>query len=556
MNDSSDELVFAPLGGLGEIGMNAALYGFGPKGKRKWILVDLGVAFAGPDLPGIDLLMPDLTFIERHKKDLLGLVITHAHEDHVGAIADLWPRLKCPVYATRFSASLLETRRLSEPGAPDIRINVVAQGATIQLGPFSIEFVPMSHSIPESNGLAIRTPLGTVMHTGDWKRDPTPVIGLPTDEARLRAIGDEGVLALICDSTNIMREGESPSEADVAIALKDVISQATGRVLVTTFASNVARLRSVAEAAAEAGRQVVIAGRAMERTLSVARELGYLEGVPPFLSAHAYASLPRDKVVLLATGSQGESRAAVARIADGEHPEIKLDRGDLVIFSSRTIPGNEREVNGMINGLVTQGVKIITDRDAPIHASGHPRRGEVQRMYEWIRPQIAVPAHGEPLHLAVHADFARAQGVPNVFTLRNGAMLALAPGKPGIIDEVPHGRLMKDGDILLSPDDNAVKVRTSLAFAGVISIGIAITAKGDVAGDPDVVLAGLPARTKDGKGMDQIVDEVVFSVLDSLPRNVRRNADATATAVERGVRNTVRNHWGKRPTVHVLVMEV
>ncbi len=556
MNDSSDELVFAPLGGLGEIGMNAGLYGFGPKGKRKWILVDLGVAFAGPDLPGIDLLMPDLTFIERHKKDLLGLVITHAHEDHVGAIADLWPKLKCPVYATRFSASLLETRRLSEPGAPDIKINVVAQGATIELGPFSIEFVPMSHSIPESNGLAIRTPLGTVMHTGDWKRDPTPVIGLPTDEARLRAIGDEGVLALICDSTNIMREGESPSEADVAIALKDVIGQATGRVLVTTFASNVARLRSVAEAAEASGRRVVIAGRAMERTLSVARECGYLEGVAPFLSSMAYSSLTRDKVVLLATGSQGESRAAVARIADGEHPDIKLDSGDLVIFSSRTIPGNEREVNGMINGLVTQGVQIITDRDAPIHASGHPRRGEVQRMYEWIRPQIAVPAHGEPLHLAVHADFARAQGVPHVFTIRNGAMLALAPGQPGIIDEVPHGRLMKDGDILLAQDDDAVKARTRLAFAGVISVGIAITAKGDVAGDPDVVLAGLPARTKEGKGMDQIVDEAVFGVLDSLPRSVRRNADATATAVERGVRNTVRNHWGKRPTVHVLVMEV
>ena len=556
MNDSSDELVFAPLGGLGEIGMNAGLYGFGPKGKRKWILVDLGVAFAGPDEPGIDLLMPDLTFIERHKKDLLGLVITHAHEDHVGAIADLWPKLKCPVYATRFSASLLETRRLGEPGAPDIKINVVAQGATIQLGPFSIEFVPMSHSIPESNGLAIRTPLGTVMHTGDWKRDPTPVIGLPTDEARLRAIGDEGVLALVCDSTNIMREGESPSESDVAIALKDVIGQATGRVVVTTFASNVARLRSVAEAAMAAGRQVVIAGRAMERTLAVARECGYLEGVPPFLSSMAYSSLTRDRVVLLATGSQGEQRAAVARIAAGEHPDIKLDRDDLVIFSSRTIPGNEREVNGMINGLVTQGVKIITDRDAPIHASGHPRRGEVQRMYEWIRPQIAVPAHGEPLHLSVHADFARAQGVPHVFTLRNGVMLALGPGKPGIIDEVPHGRLMKDGDILLAPDDDAVKARTRLAYAGVISVGIAITAKGDVAGDPDVVLAGLPARTKEGKGMDQIVDEAVFGVLDSLPRSVRRNADATATAVERGVRNTVRNHWGKRPTVHVLVMEV
>ena len=556
MNNSNDELVFAPLGGLGEIGMNAALYGFGPPGKRKWILIDLGVAFAGPDLPGIDLLMPDLAFIERHKKDLLGLVITHAHEDHVGAIADLWPKLQCPVYATRFSASLLETRRLSEPGAPQIKINVVAQGATIELGPFSIEFVPMSHSVPESNGLAIRTPLGLVMHTGDWKRDPTPVIGLPTDEARLRAIGDEGVLALICDSTNIMREGESPSEADVAIALNEVIAQAKGRVLVTTFASNVARLRSVAEAAAAAGRQVVIAGRAMERTIAVARECGYLEGVAPFLPVMAYSSLTRDKVVLLATGSQGEPRAAVARIAEGDHPEIKLDQDDLVIFSSRTIPGNEREVNSMINALVVQGVKIITDRDAPIHASGHPRRGEVQRMYEWIRPQIAVPAHGEALHLSVHADFARAQGVPHVFTLRNGAMLALAPGKPGVIDEIPHGRLMKDGDVLLSAGDEAMKDRKKLAFAGIVSIGVAINVKGDVAGRPDVVLAGLPARTRDGKEMAQIVDEVVFSVLDSLPRSVRRNADATATAIERGVRNTVRNHWGKRPTVQVLVMEV
>ena len=556
MNKSSDELVFVPLGGLGEIGMNAGLYGFGPKNRRQWILVDLGVAFAGPELPGIDLIMPDLAFIERARKDLLGLVITHAHEDHVGAIADLWPRLKCPVYATRFAASLLETRRLSEPGAPDIEINVVAQGSRIELGPFSIEFVPVSHSIPESNALAIRTPVGTVLHTGDWKRDPTPVIGLPTDEQRLRAIGDEGVLALVCDSTNIMREGESPSEADVAIALREVIGNARGRIVVTTFASNVARLRSVAEAAAACGRTVVTVGRAMERTLTVARECGYLDGIPAFLPPYGYSSLTRDKIVVLATGSQGESRAALARIAEGEHPEVKLDRDDLVIFSSRTIPGNERGVNAVVNGLVAQGVRIITDRDAPIHASGHPRRGEVARMYEWIRPQIAVPAHGEPLHLSVHADFARAQGVKSVFTLQNGTVLALGPGDPGIIDEATHGKLYKDGDILLAPDDDAVKARSRLAFAGVISIGIAMTAKGDVAGDPDVVLAGLPARTKAGKGMDQIVDEAVFSVLDSLPRAVRRDADATAIAVERGVRNTVRAVWGKRPTVHVLIMEV
>ncbi len=556
MASTSDELVFVPLGGLGEIGMNASLYGFGPPGKRKWIMIDLGLAFAGPDLPGVDLLLPDIGFIERMRNDLLGLIITHAHEDHIGAVADLWPRVKCPVYATRFAASLLETRRLSEPGAPEVPLHVVAQGSRIELGPFSVEFVPVSHSVPESNALAIRTPAGLVMHTGDWKRDPTPVIGLPTDEKRLREIGDEGVLALVCDSTNIMREGESPSEAEVAIGLRDVIMQAKGRVVVTTFASNVARLRSVAEAALACGRTVVTVGRAMERTIMVGREIGYFEGIPPFLSAQAYSALSRDKIVILATGSQGESRAALARIAEGEHPEVKLDSKDTVIFSSRTIPGNEREVASVINGLVMQGVKVITDRDAPIHASGHPRRGEVAQMYDWIRPQIAVPAHGEPLHLATHAEFARERGVPHVFTLRNGAMLALGPGKPGIVDEVPHGRLMKDGDIVLRPDDEAVKTRVRLAFAGVISVGIAISSKGDLAGDPDVVIAGLPARTKDGKAMDRLVDEAVFSVLDSLPRAVRRDPDATSVAVERGVRNTVRSVWGKRPTVHVLVMVV
>jgi ribonuclease J len=294
----------------------------------------------------------------------------------------------------------------------------------------------------------------------------------------------------------------------------------------------------------------------MERTIQVAREIGYLDGIPAFLPPQAYSSLTRDKIVILATGSQGEPRAALARMAEGEHPEVKLDRNDTVIFSSRTIPGNEREVNGIINGLVMQGVKVITDRDAPIHASGHPRRGEVSQMYDWVRPQIAVPAHGEPLHLATHAEFARAKGVQHVFTMQNGAMLALAPGQPGIIDEVPHGRLYKDGDIVLAPDDEAIKTRKRLAFAGVVSVGIAMTAKGDLAGDPDVMIAGLPARTKEGKAMDAIIDEAIFSVLDSLPRPVRRDADATSVAVERAVRNTVRSVWGKRPTVHVLVMEV
>jgi ribonuclease J len=395
-----------------------------------------------------------------------------------------------------------------------------------------------------------------VLHTGDWKRDERPVIGLPTDEKRLREIGDEGVLALVCDSTNIMREGESPSETDVGAALAEIISQAKGRVVVTTFASNVARLRSVAAAAIAAGRMVIVAGRAMDRTIQVARELGYFEGFPPFLTSMAYSNFPRDKVVVLATGSQGEPRAAMARIAEGEHPDLKLAKDDLVIFSSRPIPGNERGINAILNGLALQGVHVLTDRDGLVHASGHPRRGEVAQMYDWIRPRIAVPAHGEPMHLAAHAEFARARGVEHVFTLRNGAMLSFGPGQPGIVEEVPHGRLLKDGDVLLDPDDQAVNDRVKLAFAGIISIGIALTSKGQLAGDPDVVFTGLPARSRDGKPMDEVVDDAIFGVLDSLPRGMRRDADSVATAVERGVRNTLRNAWGKRPVVHVLVMEV
>ena len=557
MNMSMDgELVLVPLGGLGDIGMNAMLYGFGPKRSRKWILVDLGLGFAGPDMPGIDLLMPDLTFIEKMKKDLIALVITHAHEDHIGAVADLWPRLGVPVYATRFGAGLLETKRLNEPGAPKVPLNIVEPGVPVQLGPFSVEFVRMAHSIPESCGLAIRTQAGLVMHTGDWKIDETPLVGWATDEKRLRELGDEGVLALVCDSTNILRDGQSPSETDVAKGLEVLIREATGRVVVTTFASNVARLRAVADAAAACGRTVVVVGRAMERVVQVARECGYLEGVPTFLSAESFGYLAREQIVILATGSQGESRAALARIAANEHPEVTLTPGDRVIFSSRTIPGNEKGVGDIINGLVAQGVHVVTDRDGLVHVSGHPRRAEVARMYEWTRPQIAVPAHGEAMHLAEHARFARAQGVPKVVSAHNGDMVLIGPGEAGIIDQVQHGRLAKDGNVLIAQNDAAIQARQTLSFAGIISVAIAITKAGEVAGDPDVMFTGLPLKLKDGKAMDEVVDEAIFSTLDSLPRSRRRDPDATAQSVERAIRNTLRQVWGKKPVVHVLVVEV
>jgi ribonuclease J len=475
MASSQDELVFVPLGGLGEIGMNAALYGFGPEDDRQWILVDCGMGFASEEhMPGVDLMFPDLRFLEGERRNLLGILITHAHEDHIGALAELWPRLRVPVYATRFAIGLLETRRLSEPNAPKIELKEVAAGQRLSLGPFEVEYVPVAHSIPESNALAIRTPLGLVLHTGDWKLDDTPYLGETTAEAVFSRLGDEGVLALVCDSTNVTREGRSPSESEVAERMAEIIAAAPHRVGVTTFASNIARIRGVADAARACGREVVVVGRALDRAISVGAECGYFEGLPEFRRPDVYGYLPRDKVVALLSGSQGEPRAALARIAADQHPEIALSPGDQVIFSSRVIPGNEREVGQIVNDLVRQGVEVITDRTDLVHVSGHPRRDELTAMYCWARPRIAVPAHGEELHLAEHAAFAKAQGVPAVVKARNGAVVRLAPGSPEIIDNVPTGRLYKDGDILLDAGDRAIPERRRLSFAGVVSKAIAL----------------------------------------------------------------------------------
>jgi ribonuclease J len=550
------EFVFAPLGGLGEIGMNCALYGYGPARARQWLMVDLGVAFAGEDLPGVDLIMPDLGFIEKARKNLVGVIITHAHEDHIGALAELWPSLGAPVYMTRFAAGLAEARRLGEPGAPKIPLKIVTQGEKVAIGPFVVEFVAVAHSIPESSALAIRTPAGLVVHTADWKIDPTPIIGAPTDEARFKALGDEGVLALVCDSTNVLREGESPSERDVAKTLAWLIGEAKGRVVVTTFASNVARLRSAAEAGFAAGRQVCILGRAIERVVAVARECGMLDGVPPFLGADAFERLPRAKILALATGSQGEPRAALARMAQDEHPTAELSVGDTVIFSSRTIPGNEKAVGKIINAFVTAGVEVITDRTALVHVSGHPRRAEMEKMYAWTRPRIAVPAHGEPLHLSEHASFARAQGVSQVLRALDGDLIQFAPGDVSAVGKVASGRRLKDGAILLPADQECVGQRRRLAFAGVVSIALALTPRGEMAGDPDVMIAGLPERTGEGAAIDALIDDAIFEAFESLPPGKRRDADVVSTAVERAVRNSVNAVWSKKPQVHVLVVEV
>jgi ribonuclease J len=554
---AQDELVFVALGGLGEIGMNAALYGFGPPERRQWILVDCGMGFGGEEnLPGVDLVYPDLRFIEEERDNLLGIFITHAHEDHIGALVEMWPRLRAPVYATRFAVGLLETRRLSEPGAPKVDLREIAAGTPVRLGPFEVEYVPVAHSIPESNALAIRTPHGLVVHTGDWKLDQTPYLGSQTSEEQFRRLGEEGVLALICDSTNVVRDGVSPSESDVARELAKLIKDSPSRVAITTFASNVARMRSVADAARECGREVVVVGRAMDRVVEVAKECGFLEGIADFRPPETFGYLPRDKVVALLTGSQGEPRAALARIAAGEHPEIALSKGDRVIFSSRAIPGNEKGVGTIINNLIEKGIEVVTDRTHLVHVSGHPRRDEMKVMYAWTRPRIAIPAHGEPLHLAEHASFARAQGVPEVVQARNGSMVRLAPGKAAIIDDVPAGRLYRDGDIVIPATDRAIPDRRKLAFGGIVSVAIAVEEDGTIAGDPIIDAMGLPERTRRGEVLTDLIAETVGNTLDSLPKARRRDPEALEDAVVRAIRNTVGNVWGKKPACHVLVVEV
>jgi ribonuclease J len=554
---ASDELVFVALGGVGEIGMNLGLYGYGRARQRAWLAVDMGVAFGHEEvLPGVDAVLPDIRYLLERKDGLQAIVISHAHEDHYGALFDFWPQLEAPVYMTPFAAGLLEAKRAGEVGAPKIPVRIVQQGSTVKAGPFEVEYIPVSHSIPEPNMLAIRTPAGTVLHTGDWKLDPAPGIGLATDDDRLAALGEEGVLALVSDSTNAIRDGVSPSEGEVAVVLERLIAKAPQRVAVTTFASNVSRLKAVAAAAHRAGRDVVVIGRAIHRALDVARELGYLEGLPEFLDQDAFQHLPRNKIVALMTGSQGEPRAALSRIASGDHRFVQLVPGDRVIFSSRTIPGNERAVNSIINALVDLGAEVITDRDGLVHTSGHPRRDELRQLYGWIRPRIVVPVHGEALHLHEQAKLARASGIPEVVEARNGRMVRLAPGPAELVESIGAGRLYRDGRLLVSHEASGVVDRRRLGFAGVVSIAVVLSDSGDVLEDPAVTLLGVPESDPEGEALRTIAEDAVDDALDGLSKPKRRDAGAVRDAVRRAVRGAIDAAWGKKPQTIVHVMHV
>lgn len=551
-----NQFVFLPLGGVGEIGMNLAMYGYGPESDREWLVVDMGVSFAGPEQPGADLIFPDIRFLEAEKHKLRGIVITHAHEDHYGALLDLWPRLKAPVYATPFTAGLLEAKRQGEHNAPEVPVTLYRAGETFEVGPFRIEALAVTHSIPEPVSLAITTPLGTVIHTGDWKIDPEPTLGPVIDEARFRALGDAGVLALICDSTNALREGESPSERQVSDSLRELIENARGRVAITTFSSNVGRIRSIAEAARDAGRQVLVVGRSMKRAIAVASELGYMEGLPEFLSEEDYGYIPRENVVMILTGSQGEPRAALAKLARDEMRSLALSAGDTVIYSSRTIPGNEKAILETKNRLIEQGIKIITDEDGLVHVSGHPRRNELRKMYSWVRPQILVPVHGEAAHLVAQASLGAMEGIPQIAQVRDGGILRLAPGDAQVIDQAPVGRLYKDGKLIGDEDEIGMVERRKLAYVGHVAVSILLDNNYKIDGDADLVAFGVPEEDAQGELIEDILYDAALSAVESIPRARRKDLDVVREAVRRAVRSSANEVWGKKPIVTVFINRV
>lgn len=540
------ELLFLPLGGAGEIGMNLNLYGFGPPGKHRWLMVDLGVTFSDGAAP-IDVIMPDPTFIEERKDALVGLVLTHAHEDHLGAVPYLWERLRCPIYATPFTAEVLG-HKLREAGLTGVPVTTVALGSRFRIEPFDLELITLTHSIPEPNAVAIRTPLGTVLHTGDWKFDPSPVVGPTADEDALRRLGDAGVLAMVCDSTNVFTEGTSGSEADLRRSLTDIVAGCTGRVAVTCFASNVARLETVAAAAAANRRNVVAAGRSLRRIEQAARATGYMRDVPPFIDESEAGFFPRDRVLIVCTGSQGEPRAALARMATGEHPNVTLEKGDAVIFSSRVIPGNEISIARVQNDLVRLGVRAVTWNDAPVHVSGHPAKDELIHMYQLARPRIAIPVHGELRHLVAHAELAKTCQVQETVVAENGALVRLAPGRSDIVERVHAGRLGFDGDRVVPLDGEVLRSRVRAFYNGVAMVTVVVDG-GGVIGEPELSAVGL-LDDANPETREAAID-AVLDALEDAPERVFADDAQLREAVRVAVRRVFRDRMGKKPVTHV-----
>jgi len=540
------ELLFLALGGSGEIGMNVSLYGC----EGEWIMVDLGMTFADPAYPGIDLILPDLSFIEERRKDLLGVVLTHGHEDHIGAIPYLAAELGVPLYATPFTAGLIAGKLEEEGLSGKVKLKIIALGGNIQLGPFAITYVPVAHSIPEANALLIETPHGRVFHTGDWKTDQAPQLGVPSTAAELAAIGDKGILALVGDSTNVFNAAASGSESTVREGLDAIVAAATGRVLVTTFASNAARLQTLGQVAEDTGRTLCVAGRSLDRILKVARATGYLKDFPDTVDFETAMRLPRDKLLIIGTGGQGEERAALARIAFDSH-QLKLDDGDMVIFSSRQIPGNEVAIGRIQNALAGNNVEMVTDRQAPVHVSGHPGRPELAAMFAAIRPQIVIPVHGETRHLAEHARFALAQGVPQAVRQKNGDVIRLAPGAPKTVGHARVGRLILDGDVILPADGTTMNERRKMALNGLVAVAIAVDKSGRQRGDIVLRSEGLPVEDD----REDFIRDACASASTALAKGAA-NDDRLRDEIRLAVRRCATVWTGKKPVVDVLIVRV
>lgn len=546
-----NELLFLPLGGAGEIGMNLNLLGY----DDQWIIMDLGMTFADASLPGADLILPDPTFIVERRDQLLGILLTHAHEDHIGAVAHLWPDLQCPVFATPFTAEIMRGK-LAEQGLLDVvPLNELPVGGSVTLGPFKIDYIGLTHSILEPNALAIETPVGRVLHTGDWKIDDDPQVGEQMDEAALRAFGDKGVLALIGDSTNVFNPGTSGSEGSLYSTLRQVIAEQTGRVAVTMFASNIARIATVARVAKELGRKAVLVGRSLERNVGAAKLTGYLHDLDEFLTPEEGAYLPRDKVLYLCTGSQGEAMGAMARITGNSHRDVILEAGDTVVFSSRIIPGNEKTLGDLHNALVLQGIKVVTERDASVHVSGHPCRNELEQMYRWIQPRIAIPVHGEARHIYEHAALAKSLQVPEAIPARNGEVIRLYPGPAKVLTSVESGYLTVDGDYIIATDSQSLVERKRMSYNGHVTIVLVIGADGRLEAEPSLTLAGLPEGLP-GEDLYDASMEALEGAINKIERKHRKDSDRLRELVRVAVRRACRDRTGRRPVMDVHVISL
>ena len=552
---SKEELLFCPLGGSGEIGANMNLYAYGKENDHKWIIVDMGVSFADDSIPGVDLIMPDPGFIIDKKDDLLGIVLTHAHEDHIGAVAHIWPKLKCKIYATPFTATLLVEKFKEKKIDIVSHLKIVALNSKIKLGHFEIDFVTLTHSILEPNGLCIKTPLGTILHTGDWKIDPNPLIGGTIDEAKLKKIGDNGVSAMICDSTNIFSPGRAGSESEVRDSLLRIMELKTNRLLVTSFASNVARMESIFYCAKKTGRNICLVGRSMQRIYKAAKKCGYLKGLINPVEPREAKKIEKNKILYLATGSQGEPMGAMTRIVNGVHPEVFLESGDCVIFSSKIIPGNEKKLYQLQNLIVKNKIEIITEENAFVHVSGHPNRDDLKDMYKWVKPKCVIPVHGEHRHMVEHVSFAKEMQVPKALLIENGDIIKILPNEnPAIIDKAPSGRVYLDGSVNVESDSQSIKDRKNLSLNGYLEITLIVSNNGKIK-KPIISFKGIPENNEHEPFIFDIEDEILnicrtFS-LDS--KNQQNNLIET---IKQNCRRIVREKTGKKPFTNINIARI